>query len=229
MTIYALVQKVEPGCPVNLLQDVLYDEFISNIEKINFGHRPWYTTEIFEGNIFSENMYLLSKHKVLNFDIQDIGDWKKNIECISENFFQLLKKFSIPIKEIKPLQVVNFKNQSIVKKKYFVIRWADSIALDHESIIDSKSVLKWDEYKSSFQFEKLILKNTPLPPLFKIRKTFPSNDALFCSQEFYDASKEKKIIGIDFQPIDKIVWADFEEDSYFRLLLAGKPVPFFHK
>ena len=210
MSYFVLLQKKEKGCPIFSINGVFYDSFVQNVNKLHYGFKPWYALDSSEADkVFPEKMFLISKDKLIDYDIRSQG-YSLKFYVVSEQFLELLNEFSIPIKEQCPLEIVNSSGKPIAKKKYFVIRLSGKIYLDKEMMIEEKSVLR-KASKSTFMMLKPIFKNEVNLDLFKLKYMDPGQDVIFCSEKFYEAAIKKKFRGMEFVNVLDIKWSSGRE------------------
>jgi hypothetical protein len=207
---------------------VLYDKFVSDTRNLEYGFKPWYDPQLMqsESKVFSAEMYWISNDKLLSFDIRSHGS-TEIFTIISQKFLDLLVDFSVQIKEIKPLKMVNSKNESITKTDYFVIRFRRDVFVDRKDAFDESSEIEWDEFNRRFAIIKPRIKSSLSKDFFKISNVDIAQNPIFCSDKFFRSAADKKLIGVDFMCLDDIRWgADSDENFLDFLSDSAEPLLF---
>ena len=113
MKFYAITQKKEHGCPIGLLNAVLYDHCPEDSTVIEHGIvYPWYSDP--KGlNEFPEGMCLVAKEKLIDFSIRSIS----SNQFLDQYFLEALTEFNAPLKDFKGIDVVSYSDKKTLSRK----------------------------------------------------------------------------------------------------------------
>lgn len=203
MKFYAITQKKERGCPIGLLNAVLYDHCPEDPTVIEHGIvYPWYSDP--KGlNEFPEGMYLVAKEKLIDFSIRSIS----SNQFLDQYFLESLTEFNAPLKDFKGIDVVSYSDKKdIVKKKYFASQFADDFYCRlSEAANEGGSSIKNGKYGLAI-LEKLSIRESFDRDVFGIAGLDPRVSTIFCSEKFVDSAKNRGVKGIDFVPVEFAKW-----------------------
>ncbi|MCR6477813.1 hypothetical protein NU688_16750 [Variovorax sp. ZS18.2.2] len=203
MKFYAITQKKDRGCPIGLLNAVLYDHCPENPAAIEHGTAyPWY----FDPRGLDEypaGMCLIAKEKLINFSIRSIS----LNQFLDQNFLESLIEFKSHLKDFKEIEVISQSSKkSIVQKKYFVSRFADEFYVSlSEAVNNNESFVRNGKFGLSV-FEKLSIRQSFDRHVFGIEGLDPRIGTIFCSEEFFESTKKKGVAGIDFVRVEAAKW-----------------------
>ena len=163
-----------------------------------------------------EKLYLINKHRLLDFDYCDTS----NGFIISEEFKEILDKQN-PIKYLStPVIMLNREGKVNAEKNYFFIVIQEDVqAIDFDKSIFTKTYPIKPEIGRRFP-------NVEVEEATKIvlnRKLFGSKSVFYISQDFFDALlycneefknsiEAKKIKTIEFHPIEEVI--EYLDDTY---------------
>lgn len=220
MQYFAVTQKKDRGCPIGLLNAVLYDHCPENPAAIEHGTAyPWYSDP--RGlEEYPEGMCLVAKEKSIDFSIRSIS----SNQLLDQNFLQSLIEFESPFVHFNEISVVSHASKrSIVQKRYFVSRFSDEFYFDLSDIAnDAGSSVKIGKFGLSV-LEKLSIRSSFFRHVFGIKSLDPRVDTIFCSERFYESARRKGVKGIDFAHVESAKWADprsftFDPDEIIPVL-----------
>ncbi|AZQ55477.1 Imm43 family immunity protein [Burkholderia cenocepacia] len=229
MKYYALVERKGRGCPVGEMQGVVLDRFEENIKKISYGVMPWYAGRSGQGSIFPGEMFLISRDKLIAYDIRSSGAGP-TFHIVSQGFFELLKDFSVPIKETQPIKIVNSKGRNIADKEYRIIIFDRNLYEDRNGVVGAGSTLVPNEYGGIFHIENISFKEGLERDFFKIKDITAEQDPIFCSERFFrEAVKRNVVAGVEFSPVDEVNWVSTSSDNFLDFLASdSEPLLFIH-
>ncbi|MGZ2746575.1 hypothetical protein [Burkholderia stagnalis] len=229
MKYYALLERKERGCPVGSMQGVVYDKFVENVRDLEYGLKPWYNTFDDRVKIFPGEMFLISRDKLIAYDIRSGGAGSK-FNIISSGFLDLLKEFSVPIGDAQAINIVSEKGRSVSAGGYFIVSFGRSIYQSMDDVVGEGSVLKPDEFGGQFSIEKLSVKNGFDGDFFKIGNLYPGQDPIFCSERFAEAMARRGVgAGVELRDIEEIQWGSASADDFLGFLQSDdEPLLFIH-
>ncbi|WP_446904620.1 Imm43 family immunity protein [Burkholderia sp. YIM B11467] len=224
---YALLEKKERGCPVGAMQGVVYDKFVENVLDLNYGEKPWYNYRDLPGEMFSGEMFLISRDKLISYDIRSSGGDSK-FHIVSQGFLEILIDFSVPIQESRPIAIVDSKGRDISEKKYHIISFGSDIY--KEDVLDKSSIVGLNEFGDRFIVGSVDFKGGFKSDFFKIKNLDLAQSAIFCSEEFVrEAVKRKVVAGVEFRGIEEVDWASVSPDNLLGFLAGdSEPLLFIH-
>ncbi|MDR0240583.1 MAG: hypothetical protein LBJ65_03175 [Burkholderia sp.] len=224
---YVLLEKKERGCPVGAMQGVVYDKFVENVLDVNYEGKPWYNYRDLPGEMFPNEMFLISRDKLISYDIRSSGPNSK-FQIVSQGFLKVLIDFSVPIRESRPITIVDSKGRDISEKEYHIISLGSDIY--KEDVLEKSSIVGLNEFGDCFVVGGVDFKDEFKSDFFKIKNLDLAQNAIFCSEKFVgEAVKRKVAAGVEFRRIDEIDWASISPDNFLGFLGgAGEPLLFIH-
>lgn len=205
MKFYAITQKKDRGCPIGLLNAVLYDHCPEDPTAIEHGIAyPWYSDP--KGlKEFPEGMCLVAKEKLIDFSIRSIN----SNQFLDQYFLESLIEFNTPLKNFKKIDVVSyFDKKRIAKKQYFASQFADDFYCKLSEVADEgESSVKNGKYGLTI-LEKLSIRKSFDRHVFGVENLDPRISTIFCSENFMDLAKKRGAKGIDFVPVEAAKWPD---------------------
>lgn len=215
---YALLEKKERGCPVGAMQGVVYDKFVENVLDVNYGEKPWYNYRDLPGRMFSDEMFLISRDKLISYDIRSSGANSK-FHIVSRGFLEILIDFSIPINEAQSIAIVDSKGRDISEKEYHIISFGSDIY--KEGVLEESSIVGLNEFEDCFVVDRIEFKDGVEFDFFKIKNLDLAQSAIFCSEEFArEAAKRKVVAGVEFRGVEEIDWASASPDNLLGFLAS---------
>lgn len=229
MEYYALMEKKERGCPVGAMQGIVFDRFVEDVKEVNYGLKPWYSGRPQKGDVFPGEMFLISRDKLIAYDVRASGAGP-TFHVVSEGFLELLKDFSVSIREARPLSVVNSKGLGVAEKKYHIIIFGDNLYEDKDDVVGGDSVLVPNEYGGIFSIENICFKSGLSKDFFKIKNITAGQDPIFCSERFVgEAVKRGVVAGMEFRSVNEVNWASASPDNFLGFLTEdSEPLLFIH-
>ncbi|MDR0240580.1 MAG: hypothetical protein LBJ65_03155 [Burkholderia sp.] len=229
MEYYALIEKKGHGCPVGEMQGVVLGRFEESIKGVSYDVMPWYTGQAVQGSIFPGEMFLISRDKLISYDIRSSGAGP-TFYVVSQEFLGLLKDFFVPIKEIQPIRIVNSRGREIAEKEYCVIIFDQSLYEDKASVVDESSVLVPNERGEILHIENISFKSGVERDFFKIKNITAEQDPIFCSEKFFREAVERGVVsGVEFRRLDEINWVSTSTDNFLDFLTDdSEPLLFIH-
>ncbi|WGY71012.1 hypothetical protein KEC55_28850 [Burkholderia cepacia] len=224
---YALLEKKERGCPVGAMHGVVYDKFVENVRDVNYGEKPWYNYRDLPGDMFSDEMFLISLDKLISYDIRSSGADSK-FHIVSQDFFQILIDFSVPIQDSQNIAIVDSKGRGVSEKEYKIISFGSDIY--KEGALEESSIVGLNEFGDHFVVEAVGFKSGFKSDFFKIKNLDLTQSAIFCSEEFArEAVKRKVAAGVEFRRIDEVDWASAAPNNFMGFLTGdSEPLLFIH-
>jgi len=229
MEYYVLLEKKERGCPVGSMQGIVYDKFVGNVDELEYGLKPWYNPFDEGGKIFPGEMFLISRDKLIAYDIRSGGAGSK-FNLISSAFLDVLKGFGVPMREVQPINIVDRSGGAISKKSYFIVSFDSGLYEDPDDVLSSESILLPDEFGGQFSIESLSIRSDVKRDFFKIKNLYPGQDPIFCSEKFVAEVKDKKAdAGVEFRNIAEVDWMSTSPDDFMGFLQSdSEPLLFIH-
>ncbi|WP_155420238.1 Imm43 family immunity protein [Burkholderia cepacia] len=229
MKYYVLLEKKERGCPVGSMQGICCDKFVKDIDGLEYGLKPWYNPFDERENIFPGEMFLISRDKLIAYDVRASGAGP-TFHVVSQGFLGLLKDFSVPIRETQSLNVVNSKGLGVSEKKYHIIIFGDNLYEDKGDVVGRGSVLVPNEYGGIFSIENICFKSGLSKDFFKIKNITAGQDPIFCSERFVgEAVKRGVVAGMEFRSVNEVNWASASPDNFLGFLTDdSEPLLFIH-
>ncbi|NTX26621.1 hypothetical protein HT746_05620 [Burkholderia pyrrocinia] len=216
MNYYALLEKKERGCPIGAMQGVVYDRFVENVRDVKYGEKPWYSYLDSSGAMFSDEMFLISRDKLISYDIRSSGADSK-FHIVSRDFLGILIDFSVPIKEERPIAIVNSRGKSIAENDYHIIAFESGIY--KEDVLKDSSIVGLNEFGNCFVVGAIEFKEDFGEDFFKIKNLDLAQNSIFCSEEFArEAVKRRVAAGVEFRRVDEINWGSVSPDNFLGFL-----------
>ena len=163
-----------------------------------------------------EKLYLINKHRLLDFDYCD----KSNGFIISEELKAIMDKHN-PMKYIStPVVMVNRDGEVNSRKNYFYIviqEDVQAIDFDKSKFIEVRppDIEVGERFPKAKIKEaiKIVLNKKLLgtKPIFYIYQSF-FDALLYCNEEFKNSVEAQKIKTIEFHPIEKLI--EFMENAF---------------
>lgn len=203
MHFFAITQRKERGCPIGLLNAVLYDHCPENPAAIEHGTAyPWYFDPR-RLEKYPEGMCLVAKEKSMDFSIRSIS----SNQILDQNFLELLIEFKAPLKDVKAIDVVSHASkQSIVQKKYFVSQFSAEFYFKLSDVANEAGSSVKVGNLGFRVLERLSIRASFDRHVFAIEGLDPRIGTIVCSEEFHAAAKKKGVKGIDFVGIESAKW-----------------------
>ena len=163
-----------------------------------------------------EKLYLINKHRLLDFDYCDTS----NGFIISEEFKEIVDKHN-PMKYIStPVVMVNRAGEVNSRKNYFFIviqEDVQAIDFDKSKFIETRP----PDIEVGERFQRAEIIGAPkivfnkkllgTKPIFFIYQPF-LRTFLYCNEEFKNSVEAQKIKTIEFYPIEKLI--EFMENAF---------------
>ena len=205
MKFYVIAQKKERGCPMGLLNAVLYDHCPEDPSSIEHGLAyPWYS-DPHELRQYPEEMCLVTKEKLIDFSIRSIS----LTQFLDRGFLDSLLDFKASLKDFKAIDVMSHKTKErIVDKEYFASMFAEDFFLEPSEVVDEKLSSIVSASFGLRAIKKISLKGSVDRHVFAINGIDARQSTIFCSEEFVQKARERKTKGIEFVPLDAAKWAD---------------------
>ena len=219
--IYFMVpNRKAKGTPI-YLDGILHTRFIPREEYKGSTLPPVLVDDEWRGGWMNltelpEKLYLINKHRLLDFDYCDTSSGF----IISEEFKEIMDNHN-PIKYLStPVVMVNRDGVVNSRKNYFfIIIQEDVQAIDFDK---SKFIeVRPPDIEVGERFPKAKIKeaikivlNKKLlgtKPIFYICQSF-FDTLLFCNEEFKNSVENRKIKTIEFYPIEKLI--EFTENTF---------------
>ncbi|CAB3774220.1 MULTISPECIES: Imm43 family immunity protein [Burkholderia] len=229
MKYYVLLERKERGCPVGSMQGIIYDEFVEDVEALEYWVKPWYNQFDDREIIFPGEMFLISRDKLILYDVRSGGAGSK-FNLVSLEFLRVLVDFDVHLREMQPLHVVDRHGVCISKREYRIISFARDVYESAEGVVKESSILMPDEFGGQFSIESISIKAGVNRDLFKIKNIYSGQDPIFCSERFVDEVKVRQVdAGIEFRRIEEIDWASTTlSNSMDFLKNDSEPLLFIH-
>ncbi|RBL67019.1 hypothetical protein C3E98_034365, partial [Pseudomonas sp. MWU13-2625] len=178
--------------------------------------KPWYDYRDFSGEIFSGEMFLISRDKLISYDIRSSGA-NSRFHIVSQGFLEILNDFSVPIREERPIAIVDSKGRDISEKKYHIISFGSDVY--KEDVLEKSSITGLNEFGDCFVVDRIKFKDGIGFDFFKVKNLDLAQNAIFCSEEFArEAIKRKVVAGVEFRGVDEIDWASVSPDNLLGFL-----------
>lgn len=209
MNYYILAAKKDIGCPASLVElAILYDRFYEAKVARKTEHGllyPWYARNKKGMRSLADDSVLIAKCRLIDFDIRKLIS---NIFIVSENFVELMTKVGLKFQDLREIEVVSSLGEVISKKKYFAAIFENSNTFDLNLHIDKDLSKTEKDIDNRIYFKNIYIKNNGLPDLFSFSGMNPTQNFLFCTENFKFAAEAGGIKGVEWMLSSQINWPD---------------------
>lgn len=202
MIYFGMSKKEGRGCPIGLINMVLYDSFhdANEAKKIKHGFYPWYANKSAgqPHEKYPDGLCLIAKVPFIDFDIRGHSQF---FHIVSQDFYNLMQELGCEYEDAKPIKVCSTKGQPISTKEYYVVTFkkyklSDIMDMSEAELFprkigDISDRIKKFKFKSDFNKQ-----------IFQIEKLSPGHDTVFCSEQFKTLAEQRGFKGVDFLPVE---------------------------
>ncbi|WP_200626171.1 hypothetical protein [Pseudomonas sp. LAM2023] len=206
MKYYMMSCRKEPGCPVGLLDVVLFDKSYDDWDSVEYGYFPWYANSVRRRphEKLPEGLIMVGRSKKYIFGVRQIT---RDFYAMSSDFYKACLSSGVDFSDIEKVDFKVSGGGEVNPVSYYVGMF-DSYDID--SIVSSDASLSFDEFGKVVAFSQLDFNDGPFAPVFKIKGLRAQVDTLFCNEDFVRAALDNNVRGVDFLALDEFGSAALE-------------------